>query len=68
VPRQDTGSVRNKGIETRIVESLAHVLARGDHDPLFLAWNRSQTLVGSVALLLAYASAQDNDVANYWRE
>jgi hypothetical protein len=59
---------QKQGVQTRIVESLAHVLASRKDDSPFMARNGGETLIDCLSLLLANAGAQDDNVFDARRE
>ena len=55
-------------VQTRIVESLANVLASREDDSPFMARDGCETLIDRLPLLLAHAGAQDDNVINARRQ
>jgi hypothetical protein len=55
-------------VQTRVVESLANVLASRKDDSPFVTRNGCETLIDRLSLLLAHSGAQDDNVINARRQ
>src|SRR5262249_44967943 len=62
------GKRQKQRVQTRIVESLTNVLAGREDNSPFVARDVGETVIHRLALLLAHAGAQDDDVLNPRRE
>ena len=58
------GQRQEQRVQARVVESLAHVLARRQDHPPLIGWNRGQSISDGLPLLLAHPRSQDHEV---WR-